>query len=151
MYTGGIDACGPGFRNITRGSAGAGKYPQIHTLLIKQEKEYFWVKNNYVHNNYINSDKWLAELKAVSLAKINLKERIRQIINTPRKNALEKNKLLAYLKPSKKLKVLLKISEDFTHWQDERKKLTRYEMLNEIDRILLDDCPVLPLFYITKL
>jgi ABC-type transport system substrate-binding protein len=34
---------------------------------------------------------------------------------------------------------------------DKRKKLARYEMFNEIDRTILNDCPVLGLFYITKL
>ncbi|MFC1766967.1 ABC transporter substrate-binding protein [Candidatus Margulisiibacteriota bacterium] len=32
-----------------------------------------------------------------------------------------------------------------------RKKFARYEILHEIDRTILDDCPVLSLFYITKL
>ena len=34
---------------------------------------------------------------------------------------------------------------------DKKKKLSRYETFNEIDRIIWDDCPVLGLFYITKL
>lgn len=100
------------------------KYNRIYTLLKKQEKDYFWTKNNYVHNNYIDVSQWVAELKTVFLAKMKIKERIRQIISTPRKNAQKKNKLINYLKPPKKIKVLLEVSEDFTHWQDERKKLT---------------------------
>lgn len=34
---------------------------------------------------------------------------------------------------------------------DKNKKLAIYEKLNEIDRAILDDCPVVPLFYITRL
>lgn len=34
---------------------------------------------------------------------------------------------------------------------DKRKNIYRIEMLNEIDSTIMDDCPVIPLFYITKL
>lgn len=116
------------------------QFPKIYQLLQQQEKDYFWSKNNYVHNNYINANKWLVEIKSVFLSRINIKERINQILKTPKKSLTEKNKLIQYLKPPKKLKVLLEISEDFTHWQDERKKQTYWSthygslLLEEIGR-----------------
>jgi phosphoenolpyruvate synthase/pyruvate phosphate dikinase len=100
------------------------KYPKIYRLLKNQEKYYFWCKNNYVHNNYIDVNKWVSEIKAVFLSGINIEERINQIVNTPKRNLKEKNILIQFLNPAKKLRVLLEISEDFTYWQDERKKQT---------------------------
>lgn len=116
------------------------KYLRIFRLLKEQEKNYFWSKNNYVHNNYIDVDKWVTEIKSVFLSGINIKERINQIINTPKRNQGEKSNLIKYLNPPQKLRVLLEISEDFTHWQDERKKQTYWSthygsiLLTEIGR-----------------
>jgi len=116
------------------------KYPRVFALLKRQEKNYFWSKNNYVHNNYIDVNKWVVEIKSVFLSGINIKERISQILNTSKRNLKEKAKLLKYLNPPKKLRVLLEISEDFTHWQDERKKQTYWSthygslLLSEVGR-----------------
>lgn len=116
------------------------KYSSILTLLRKQEANYFWSKNNYVHNNYINVNRWITEIKSVFLSGINIKERITQIINTPQRNLKEKKRLIKYLRLPKKIKVLLEISEDFTFWQDERKRQTYWSthygslLLNEIGR-----------------
>ena len=70
-------------------------------------------------------------------SKINIKERISQIVDTPHRNLKEKNKLIKFLKPSKKIKVLLEISEDFTKWQDDRKKQTYWS--THYGSILLDE------------
>lgn len=115
-------------------------YPAIMRLLDKQESDYFWSKNNYVHDNYLDVNTWVAELKAVFKSGINIGEQIRQIVTTPRRNLQEKNKLLRQLRPPKKLRVLLEISEDFTYWQDNRKKMTYWSthygsiLLKEIGR-----------------
>ncbi|MFH0951618.1 MAG: PEP-utilizing enzyme [Patescibacteria group bacterium] len=116
------------------------KYPKIYQLLKKQENDYYWSKNNYVHNNYLDVNKWVAELKTIFLSGVNINDSIKQIIGTPKNNINEKRKLIKYLKPSKLLKVLLEISEDFTYWQDERKKQTYWSthygslLLKEIGR-----------------
>jgi len=53
-----------------------------------------------------------------------LREELKKIENTPRLNRQRKAKLFQKYKFSRLLKTLLKISEDFTWWQDERKKST---------------------------
>jgi phosphohistidine swiveling domain-containing protein len=100
------------------------QYPRLLFMLEKQEENYFWSKNNYIHNNYLDVNRWITEIKSVFKSKIDIHQRIKQIINTPRKNLKEKKKLLKFLNPPKKIKVLLEIFEDFTYWQDERKKQT---------------------------
>ncbi|MFH1207179.1 MAG: PEP-utilizing enzyme [Patescibacteria group bacterium] len=116
------------------------RYPVIFKLLEKQERDYFWSKNNYVHNNYLDVDKWVAELKAVFKSGINIGQQINQIVNTPKNSLREKQLLIKKLKPSKKIRVLLEISEDFTYWQDNRKKMTYWSthfgsiILKEIGR-----------------
>ncbi len=116
------------------------RYPTILKLLEKQEREYFWSKNNYVHNNYLDVNKWVGELKAVFKSGINVGQQISQIVNTPKHSLQEKELLMKRLNPSKKIRVLLEISEDFTFWQDNRKKMTYWSthygsiILKEIGR-----------------
>ncbi|MBI5037345.1 MAG: hypothetical protein HZC01_01370 [Candidatus Kerfeldbacteria bacterium] len=96
----------------------------IHSLLLQQERQYFWSKNNYVHDNYLGLPEWINELKAIFKSGFDIVERIRQITTTPRRNLREKKRLMSRLQLPKKIRVLLEISEDFTHWQDSRKLLT---------------------------
>lgn len=115
-------------------------YPKLIRMLKKQEKDYFWSKNNYIHNNYLDINRWITEIKSVFKSKIDIKPGISQIINTPKKNIKEKEKLYKFLKLPRRIKVLLEISEDFTKWQDERKKQTYWSthygsiLLGEIGR-----------------
>ena len=53
-----------------------------------------------------------------------LNQELSRIENTPARNRQEKQKLLSQFKLSPLLKTLLVISEDFTKWQDERKRAT---------------------------
>ncbi|MFA5051978.1 MAG: PEP-utilizing enzyme [Patescibacteria group bacterium] len=116
------------------------KYPIILKMLEKQEHEYFWSKNNYVHNNYLDVNTWVGELKAVFKSTINIARQINQIEDTPQRSFREKRLLIKTLNPPKKIRVLLEISEDFTYWQDNRKKMTYWSthygsiLLKEIGR-----------------
>ncbi|MFA6908414.1 MAG: PEP-utilizing enzyme [Patescibacteria group bacterium] len=103
-------------------------YPAILRALKKQERDYFWSKNNYVHNLYLDVNSWIAELKGIFASRINIREQIISIVETPKRNLRDKQKLAAKLSLSKKLRTLLEISEDFTHWQDSRKKHTYWSM-----------------------
>lgn len=118
----------------------ARRHAAILKLLQKQEHDYFWSKNNYVHNNYLDVNKWVGELKAIFKSGIVISRQIRQIATTPQRSLREKKILLTKLNPPKKIRVLLEISEDFTYWQDNRKKMTYWSthygsiLLKEIGR-----------------
>ena len=98
------------------------KYPKIHTLLKKHEKNYFWTKNNYVADNILTKEHFIKEIKDLFKYKIDPNLQINKIINTPKNNKKIKEKLMQDLRLDKELKILIKISEDLTYWQDERKK-----------------------------
>lgn len=100
------------------------KEASVQKMLIKHQQQYFWIKNNY-HDYYILSvDDFIEEIKLVLASRVDVKNEIKRLKNNTIINRRQKEKLLKKLKPSKYLKNLLEISEQFTYWQDERKKRT---------------------------
>jgi phosphoenolpyruvate synthase/pyruvate phosphate dikinase len=97
---------------------------KIKTLLMQHQKKYFWTINNYVSDVVLSEEYFIEELKKILSLNIDLQEEIKKIISTPKVSKIKKKKLLKQLKLSKDLRTLLTISEDFTYWQDERKKST---------------------------
>ena len=94
------------------------KHLEIHA------QKYFWSKNNYYDNNILDINYFIKELKMLVSGSVNLERELFRIKKTPFLNKSEKKKIIAQLKPDNFLLNLLEISEDFTHWQDERKKMT---------------------------
>lgn len=100
------------------------KEAAINKMLIKHQQQYFWIKNNY-HDYYILSvTDFIEEIKTILLSRVDIKKEINRLKNITLINSRLKEKLLIKLKPNKYLKNLLEISEQFTYWQDERKKRT---------------------------
>ncbi len=100
------------------------RQPAIKRSLERHASRYFWIKNNY-HDNYVLSPRdFLSEIKTLLSSSVDLGQEIRRIAGTPLHNRQAKQKLIKRLRLSAYLKNLLKISEDFTYWQDERKKRT---------------------------
>ena len=95
---------------------------QIYALLEKHEKEYFWSKNNYVHANILDKKHFMKELREIFETGFNIAAEIKKITETPSINKEVKKKLAEHLHVSPHLKNLLTISEEFTWWQDQRKK-----------------------------
>lgn len=93
-------------------------------LLASYQKKYFWIRNNYIDANVLTVNHFAKELNKILSLKIDINKEIKSIKNTPTKSRLAKSKLIKKLKLSKELKFLLKTSEDFTYWQDERKRGT---------------------------
>jgi len=93
-------------------------------LLAVHARKYFWIKNNYHDNHILSARDFAAELKALLTGRVDLAKEIRKIKDAPRRNLIEKKAWLARLEPEGRLRNLLELSEDFTHWQDERKKRT---------------------------
>jgi len=96
--------------------------------LKEYQKKYFWSKNNYTIAQELSIKNFREEIKAWKKSSKKLKEELNNIQNTPKINKQKKQKLLKTYKLSLLLKTLLKISEDFTWWQDERKKATYYNI-----------------------
>jgi len=99
-------------------------YPAISRALQKYQQTHFWTRNNYVDNNVLTVHFFLKELMAMLKGGVDIKEEIKRLANTPRLNESAKRQLLKTLKLPVQLRNLLTISEDFTFWQDERKKKT---------------------------
>lgn len=98
--------------------------PSVKKLLAKHAGNYFWIKNNYHDNHILTAADFLKEVKILLSSRINIEKEINRISGTPRKSRKAKQKLIKKLNLNFYLKNLLEISEDFTRWQDERKKRT---------------------------
>lgn len=94
----------------------------------QHQKKYFWLKNNYTTSQVLTADYFKKEISAWKRSKTDLAHEITKLQNTPKINRENKQKLFKQYKLSPLLKTLLKISEDFTYWQDERKKATYFNI-----------------------
>lgn len=99
-------------------------YAKRAAALRKHQQEYFWIYNNYTTATVLSVRDFEQELAQVLSSGIDVKMKYHQLKNTAHRNAREKNKVLAANSLSLFLRNLLKISEDFTWWQDERKRAT---------------------------
>lgn len=84
---------------------------------------YFWVTNNYADAHDLPTSYFKKDL-AVWREKEDLDVELDRLIATPSENLKKKKALLRTFKLSKNLQTLIRISEDFSWWQDERKKAT---------------------------
>jgi phosphohistidine swiveling domain-containing protein len=91
-------------------------------LIDKHQEKFFWIHNNYIDDNILGTDYFLREIKKLITSRQNLLLKAGQIKNIPRQNKIKKQKLIKKIKLSRYLQTLLKISDDFCWWQDERKK-----------------------------
>jgi len=104
------------------------------------QKKYFWSKNNYTDSKVITVKDIKREILVWKKSGVNLRRKFNQLKNTLTINRNNKRALFKKYKFSKLLLTLLKISDDFTWWQDERKKATYLNIylgssiLNEIAR-----------------
>jgi phosphohistidine swiveling domain-containing protein len=94
------------------------------SIIQNHQKNYFWTKNNYYDNNILTNEDFIKEIKILLGNRLDVEKEIERIKKSPFKNKIEKRKLVKKLGLSEYLNNLLEISEDFTHWQDERKKIT---------------------------
>lgn len=109
-------------------------------LLAEHQKNYFWIRNNYVDANILSVAYFGEELKKIFSLNLDIEEEIKKIETTPTVNKQKKAELMKKMHCDDELKLLITISEDFTHWQDERKKATFWTshyatlILNEISK-----------------
>lgn len=92
------------------------------------QKRYFWTKNNYVVTQKLSVEHFQEEIQAWKKSDRDLNKVLAQIESTPAQNKHKKEELFKKYNFSQHLRTLLEISEDFTWWQDERKKATYYNI-----------------------
>lgn len=98
--------------------------PLINRLLIKHQQQYFWIRNNY-HDCYVLSkNDFVKELRSLLASHLNIQQEINRLKNISQNNRRQKKNLLNKLSAPSYLRNILEISEEFTHWQDERKRRT---------------------------
>jgi len=85
------------------------------------QRKYFWINNNYITSKVLSVDHFKKEIRRWLKAG-DIKSKYAQLKKAPINNAAKKIALFKKYNFSPLLKNLLKISEDFTWWQDERKK-----------------------------
>lgn len=92
------------------------------------QKRYYWTKNNYFVAQNLTIKHFKEEMKAWNISGKNLEEELARIEQTPIVNKRNKAVFLKKYKLSELLKNLLVVSEDFTWWQDERKRATYHNI-----------------------
>jgi phosphohistidine swiveling domain-containing protein len=93
-------------------------------LIALHQKKYFWTRNNYVTDNVLTEEYFIEEIKKVLSIGVDLEKEIKRVQSTPKESAKKKKEILKKIKLDKELLTMIEISEDFTYWQDERKKST---------------------------
>lgn len=92
--------------------------------LADYQQRYFWTKNNYVVAQVLTAGHFREDIKAWKQSGKDLRQELSKIENTPRRNSERKARLFKKYRLSRLLRSLIKISDDFSWWQDERKKST---------------------------
>jgi len=95
--------------------------PRDRQKIVAYQQKYYWTKNNYILAQNLSVKYFQSEINNWLKSKKNLRETIAQLQNTPKINIQKKALLFKKYKFTPLLKTLIKISEDFTWWQDERK------------------------------
>ncbi|KKU48044.1 MAG: Phosphoenolpyruvate synthase/pyruvate phosphate dikinase [Parcubacteria group bacterium GW2011_GWA2_46_9] len=100
------------------------KLPSSSKQLAKYQQRYFWLHNNYFRAQELSKKFFQREIERWQNSGANLLAKYKQLRDMPANNVRKKIQLLKKHKLSRHLRTLLKISEDFTWWQDERKRST---------------------------
>ena len=101
------------------------------------QKRWYWSKNNYFRAQKLSLKYFEEEISSWKSTKKNLRIEMERIENTPRVNEERKKEFFKKNKISPLLKNLIKISDDFTWWQDARKRATYFNI--EIGSSILDE------------
>lgn len=90
--------------------------------LRKHTEAFFWIRNNYVKDHMEPFEVFADRLRELRLE--NLEERQNVIASLPIENRKAKDALIAEIGLPQDIVALLRITDDFNAWQDERKKGT---------------------------
>jgi len=90
--------------------------------LHQYQRQYFWLRNSYLSSRTVTVDEFQQKLGADD--ERDLDAELLKIEEAPKQNKVRKEILLQQYSFSPLLRTLLKVSEDFTAWQDARKRTT---------------------------
>lgn len=90
------------------------------------QERYYWSKNNYFQSYRVSIKDLEKNIKSWKKSGKDLKKELKKIESASVINKKNKDIFFGTHKISSLLKTLLKISEDFAWWQDERKKATYF-------------------------
>lgn len=102
--------------------------PKITQLLQRHQQKYFWTNNNYVDAHVLDVAHFHREIRSWLGTGKDLRHQMRLLQHAPQSNVTKKRALFSRYRFSTYLCRLLEVSEDFTHWQDERKRATYWSI-----------------------
>ena len=109
-------------------------------LISEYRDRYFWIRNNYIDSYDLPVSYFEEEVARIESSETDIEEEIARIERIPAENVEKKRVLLKQLTLDETTAILLSITEDFTAWQDDRKKVTLFTahyatlLLDEISR-----------------
>jgi phosphohistidine swiveling domain-containing protein/transcriptional regulator with XRE-family HTH domain len=116
-------------------------YPAAKRKLIQEYRnQFFWIKNNYIDANVLGLAYFEEEVARIDSTDLDVAAEIKSLEDLPRKNRVKKAALLEKLPLDDQTRFLLTLTDEFTQWQDERKKATMLtahhatRLLDEISR-----------------
>lgn len=98
--------------------------PDDDRRLEEYQRKYYWSRNNYTTAQVLTVDDFKKDIDVWRESGADLIAKYEQLKETPRLNKEKKQQVFDKYHFSSLLRTMLKISEDFTWWQDERKKAT---------------------------
>ncbi|OGI92088.1 hypothetical protein A3A09_02175 [Candidatus Nomurabacteria bacterium RIFCSPLOWO2_01_FULL_42_20] len=116
--------------------------PNRRKLIENYRDRFFWIRNNYVDVNILTISYFEEEIARIESSNIDVAKELERLEQSPDQNKKAKKDLMRDLPLDKETLFLIKITEDFTYWQDERKKATLFTahyatlILDEISRRL---------------
>lgn len=104
-------------------AAAVKKQPRQRSTMVKRyQQKYFWLRNNYIDSYILEEAHFDGEVDRLLQAFQNPEAELSKLEQRPLEHKRIKDDLIRRLKLTPFQRLLVKISEDFTHWQDERKK-----------------------------
>ena len=99
------------------------KNPDLENSLLKaHQANYFWIRNNYVKDYVEGVQQFKERLEAYT--NIDIDKKIAGLESLAKDHAFDKQKLIHKISLPEEIVSLLRITDDFNAWQDERKKGT---------------------------
>ncbi len=109
-------------------------------LIRRYQERYFWIRNNYVDSHALTPLYFEEEIARIESSELDVDEEIQRLESMPENNAVAKKEILSHITLDSTTQFLLEVTEDFTGWQDDRKKATMFTahytglLLEEISR-----------------
>jgi|SRR3989344_1013489 len=100
------------------------EHKEIYDRLVAHQKNFYWLHNNYVDAHILPIEYFVYEIKKLLEEGHDITNDVAFILSHSKENKEKKDKLIEELQLPSDVVALLRYSEDFTHWQDERKKAT---------------------------